>query len=79
MVHIKGPKLSEDGLYKFNITILTADGYSKKLAKPLVFNAGISIPEWIRNNALWWSEGQIDDDTFIQGLEFLIQRGIIHV
>jgi hypothetical protein len=37
------------------------------------------IPDWIRNNAGWWADGSIDDETFIQGLEFLIQNGIIHV
>ena len=45
MVHVKGPKLSEGGLYKFDISILTADGYSKKLEEPLVFNSGISIAQ----------------------------------
>jgi hypothetical protein len=45
LIHVKGPKLSEGGLYKFDITILTADGYSKKLEEPLVFNAGISIAQ----------------------------------
>ncbi len=39
----------------------------------------ISIPEWIRNNASWWAEGQIDDETFVQGLQFLIKKGIIQV
>ncbi|MGV7226960.1 MAG: peptidase, partial [Nitrosopumilus sp.] len=37
----------------------------------------ISIPEWIRNNALWWSEEQIDDNTFIQGIEYLIKNNIL--
>ena len=37
----------------------------------------ISIPDWIRNNALWWSQEQIDDDTFIQGIEYLIKNNII--
>ena len=37
----------------------------------------ILIPEWIRNNALWWSEDQIDDSTFIQGIEFLIKNNVI--
>jgi len=45
MVHVIGPKLSEGGLYKFDISVLTVDGYSKKLDKPLVFNAGISIAQ----------------------------------
>ena len=37
------------------------------------------IPSWIRNNAAWWAAGQIDDQTFVQGLEYLIQKGIIRV
>lgn len=44
-VHVKGPRLSDGGLYKFDIKILTADGYSKKIEEPLVFNVGISIPQ----------------------------------
>ena len=39
----------------------------------------IEIPEWVKNNAKWWSENQIDDDTFVQGIEFLIESGIIKV
>ena len=37
------------------------------------------IPDWVRNNAKWWSEGQIDDRTFANGIEFLINVGIIVV
>jgi hypothetical protein len=50
MVHVKGPKLSEGGLYKFDISILTADGYSQKLEEPLFFNAGISIAQTTRHD-----------------------------
>jgi hypothetical protein len=45
MISVKGPKLSEGGLYKFDISILTADGYSKKLDEPIVFKSGISIAQ----------------------------------
>ena len=45
MVHVKGPKLSEGGLYKLDVSVLTTDGYSQKLDVPLVFNAGISIAQ----------------------------------
>ena len=38
-----------------------------------------SIPEWIKNNAGWWSEGAVDDATFLNGIEFLIENGIINV
>ncbi len=37
------------------------------------------IPSWVRNNALWWSDDQIDDATFIQAVEYLIKNEIIQV
>jgi hypothetical protein len=38
-----------------------------------------SIPSWIKNNAEWWAAGQIDDDSFIQGIQFLIKEGIMRI
>ena len=38
-----------------------------------------SIPEWVRNTAGWWAQGDIDDDSFIQSVRFMIQEGIILV
>ena len=37
------------------------------------------IPQWIKNNAEWWVDGQIDNDTFLQGIEFLVKEKIIQV
>jgi len=37
------------------------------------------IPTWIKNNAAWWSEGTIDNDSFIQGIQFLIKEGILQI
>ena len=37
------------------------------------------IPSWVKNNAGWWAEGTIDDDSFIQGIQFLINTGAIIV
>jgi hypothetical protein len=50
LIDVKGPKLSEGGLYKFDISIITVDEYSKKLETPLVFNAGISIAQTTTHN-----------------------------
>jgi len=36
-----------------------------------------NVPEWIKNNAGWWADGQIDDETFVQGIEYLVKIGII--
>ncbi len=38
-----------------------------------------AIPDWIKNNAGWWADGQIDDDSFVQGLQFLIKEGIMKI
>ena len=35
------------------------------------------IPAWIKNNAAWWADGQIDDSSFLQGIQFLIKEGIM--
>jgi len=37
----------------------------------------IEIPSWVRNNAGWWSTGQIQDSDFVSGIEFLINEDII--
>ena len=39
----------------------------------------VSIPSWIKNNAGWWADGTIDDATFIQSIQFLIQNDIIKI
>jgi len=36
-----------------------------------------SIPAWIKNNAGWWATDQIDDSAFLQGIQYLIQEGIM--
>ena len=38
-----------------------------------------SIPAWFKNNAGWWAKNQFDDETFVNGLEYLIKIGIIVV
>ncbi len=37
------------------------------------------IPSWIKNNAGWWADGAIDDGSFVQGIQFLIQEGIVKI
>jgi len=38
-----------------------------------------SIPDWIKNNASWWSDNLIDDTDFINGLQYLIEYKIIKI
>ena len=44
-INVRGPGLADGGLYKFAVSILTADGYSERLDVPLEYDVGISVPQ----------------------------------
>ena len=69
IVHLNFENLDNNNLAKTSIPVVVDRITSQSDQVP--------IPSWIRNNAEWWAAGQIDDETFIQGLEYLIQKGII--
>ncbi len=37
------------------------------------------IPSWVKTNAKFWSQGQLGDSDFVNGLQYLIQHGMIKV
>jgi len=39
----------------------------------------MNIPGWVKNNAEWWAQGQISDEDFATGIEYMINDGIIKV
>ena len=39
----------------------------------------LGVPAWIKNNADWWAKGAIDDDSFVQGIQFMIKENIISI
>jgi len=61
-------------MYKVPFLIILLIGLS---FIPISFSE--SIPEWVKNNASWWSERQISQTEFTNGLEFLINEGIIYI
>ena len=42
-------------------------------------NAVITIPDWIKINAGWWADGQIDDKAYVTGIQWLISNGIMSI
>ena len=50
---------------------------------PTVFSESLredfAIPDWVKNTADWWADGQIPDSAFLQGIQFLIKEEIIIV
>jgi len=37
------------------------------------------VPTWVKNNAGWWADGQISEDDFVNGIKYLVEKGIIRV
>ncbi|MGI0004528.1 MAG: hypothetical protein ACREAX_04440, partial [Candidatus Nitrosotenuis sp.] len=40
---------------------------------------GQKIPNWIKANASWWADDKIGNSEFVNGIQYLIQNGIIRV
>ncbi len=39
----------------------------------------IIVPSWIKTNAGWWADGQINDDSFVKGIKYLIKEDIMRI
>ena len=52
-------------------------GYGKIDAFFITDRNLIEIPQWIKNNAEWWNQGLLDDDSFVTGIEYMRSNGII--
>jgi len=46
-------------------------------SQPISQSDPADIPIWVKNNALWWQQKQIDDSDFVAGIEYLINENII--
>ncbi len=77
------PDPSLSGLIKFDVKtaepFAPAGGTQGGTGTGGTSGQSIVIPNWIRNNAKWWHEGTIDDNTFVQGIQFMIQNNIMVV
>lgn len=82
---------SENTIYTLKATVVTIDTPRQFIDTPVTFtsqihvgmvhtgNVDIKIPDWVRNNAKWWSEGSIGDKDFASGIQYLVKTGIINV
>ena len=75
-VIFKFDRSSKTGIYHVNVhhwnKLVKEDSF--KLEKTSV---ATTIPSWIKNNAGWWADGVIDDDSFVSGIEYLVNNRIL--
>ena len=38
-----------------------------------------NVPGWIKNTAGWWADGTIDENTFVQAVQWLVSNNIIEI
>lgn len=57
----------------------TYDGESLWDAPEQGGDGGTAIPDWIKQTARWWADGQVSDAEYINSLQYLISQGILRV
>jgi len=79
-------KPSSGYLFGIGDTIVkcTAKDTAGNFATPIFFTVTVnppetSIPDWVKNVAAFWCENEIDDGSFVEGIQYLIDKGIILV
>ena len=70
------PNVASDYL-EITVPIYALDGSTPPVSTPPAKTQ--EIPSWIKNNAGWWAAGDIDDSSFVQGIQFLIKEGIMKI
>ena len=63
---------AEHGLPEGKATAYKASRYDKVSSDKI-------IPSWVKNNARWWTEGNLDDSDFYLSVQYLIKKGIIKI
>ena len=53
--------------------------YSSPNPPPVLSSISVTIPSWIKNNAGWWAEDEIDDTAFLTGISYMISNKIIQI
>ena len=61
-----------------NIILLQSVPCNEKIENQTTSSAEV-VPDWIKNNAGWWSDNLIDDVDFTNGLQYLINHKIIKI
>jgi len=69
------PDPAKFGYVIFDINLQVAGSTSGQV----IAESETSIPSWIKNNAGWWSDGMIDDSSFVSGIQWLISNGVMNI
>ena len=61
-------------------TAVDSSGNSNSKSFSVIVNyTDYSVPDWVKNVAGFWNQGDINDESFLEGISYLIQNNIIIV
>jgi hypothetical protein len=63
-------------------SIFTLSVSENKLEREIITNQleiTKKVPDWIKNTALWYGQGKISEDEFLNAIKYLISEGIIKI
>jgi len=64
-------------LRKWHILAILGIGFSVTAVLSLQAQEDLGIPQWVKNNALWWGQGSISDSDFMSAMSYLIEKKLI--
>ncbi len=68
------------GIIIFGVIIgLSVSVYSLVFTQNVEAKYSYKIPEWVKANAGWWSEGHITDAEFSYTLQWLFDHGFVEI
>lgn len=91
LVSVEHGTFEQDGSYTHSLSAELSPGkYTLKVVYGLPTQIGIAsfqlnpekvftIPNWIKNEARWWSDGSISDSEFVKAIEFLAKENVIKI
>ena len=72
------PSIDQIDLTSLDITISENPQYNTTSSMPPITPvSNVVIPSWVKNNVGYWVDGIIDDKTFVDAIEYLINNEII--
>ena len=71
--------IKEEGIDLVHISQIDQKVSKVNISTPSDPTSSNVIPTWLKNNAGWWRDGHIDNDTFVQGIQFLINEKIVQI
>lgn len=76
--------LTNGASYNFKVSAVNSEGMGKESIAVSAIPKSPSapkyiIPQWIKTNAGWWSQGLISDAEYVQAIEYMINQKIIKI